>query len=391
MRVVVMSCMIVASACRTAPQLRVYTDSVRSEIDRAKRAQALRCAPVELATAEANFEFLLTEIDQADGSRGWEHLLVADAAARKAVSMSRECSSRLGEKKEMSPIVVKIDEGDRDSDQVGDRSDKCPNESGPPENQGCPVVAPVDRDGDGIADASDRCVDQSEDVDGFEDSDGCPELDNDADGVVDSADQCATIPGPVSNQGCPLVDDDSDGLSDAVDACPNEPEDVDGFEDNDGCPELDNDNDGVPDDRDACPMQGGAIDSKGCPATKALVQVQRDRIEIKKQIKFASASAQIVGTESGQVLGEVAQALKEHPEIKKLRIEGHTDSLGDDIMNLKLSEARAAAVQTALIRLGIDPSRLESVGYGEAKPLASNDTSAGRKENRRTDLRIVEP
>jgi len=110
-----------------------------------------------------------------------------------------------------------------------------------------PRVAPspgpdarADRDRDGIPDARDRCPDQPEDKDGFEDDDGCPDLDN-----------------------------DGDGIPDARDRCPDEPEDRDGFEDSDGCPDLDNDRDGIPDARDKCPNEpetvNGKDDDDGCP------------------------------------------------------------------------------------------------------------------------------
>src|SRR6185312_8749748 len=85
-----------------------------------------------------------------------------------------------------------------------------------------------DRDGDGIKDNADKCPDQPEDKDGFQDEDGCPDLDN-----------------------------DGDGLNDAIDKCPNDPEDKDGFEDEDGCPDPDNDNDGIADKDDKCPNEPG--------------------------------------------------------------------------------------------------------------------------------------
>ncbi len=95
-----------------------------------------------------------------------------------------------------------------------------------------------DADGDGVPDDKDLCPNQAEDRDGFNDLDGCPDLDNDRDGIPDSQD-----------------------------LCPNLAEDPDGFEDQDGCPDLDNDGDGVPDAYDKCPMtpQGTPVDQNGCP------------------------------------------------------------------------------------------------------------------------------
>ena len=261
---------------------------------------------------------------------------------------------------------------------------------GPPENKGCPVEAPKDRDGDGVPDGVDRCPDQPEDLDGFQDEDGCPELDNDSDGVMDTADKCPNEAGPIQNFGCPITDKDGDGISDDKDQCPNEPEDKDGYQDQDGCPDLDNDSDGVPDTQDDCPNDFGPPDNKGCPKKYSLVAVTKERIEIKKQINFATGSAKIVGSLSNQIIGEVAQALKDTPRIKKVRVEGHTDSVGDDAKNLKLSQARADSVVSALIKLGVDPGRMESVGFGETRPVASNSTASGRAENRRTEFNITE-
>jgi hypothetical protein len=103
-----------------------------------------------------------------------------------------------------------------------------------------PVFA-ADTDGDGIPDFRDNCRRQPEDFDGFEDTDGCPDLDNDGDGIPDSLDACPNdaedFDGFEDTDGCPDLDNDGDGIVDARDMCPNEPEDLDGFEDTDGCPD----------------------------------------------------------------------------------------------------------------------------------------------------------
>jgi hypothetical protein len=125
----------------------------------------------------------------------------------------------------------------------------------------------ADRDGDGIDDAHDKCPDDAEDFDGFQDADGCPDLDNDNDGVPDKDDKCPNIPGPRPD-GCPTVatgDRDGDGIDDAHDQCPDDPEDFDGFQDADGCPDPDNDQDGVPDVDDLCPNDPGPASNHGCP------------------------------------------------------------------------------------------------------------------------------
>lgn len=378
------------AACHSGPQIRASGDIIKTDIERARRSNAMRCAPRELAAAEANLDFALGELDEGNSQRAYEHIVEAEAMAKKAVALSRDCAPRQVVVREPPQLVVKIEETDKDGDGVLDKDDQCPSLPGPAENKGCPVEAPKDRDNDGILDPSDRCVDQPEDLDAFQDDDGCPEPDNDNDGILDAADKCPNEAGPMQNFGCPILDKDGDGLNDDKDKCPNEPEDKDGYQDEDGCPDLDNDSDGVPDDRDDCPMDPGPADNKGCPRKYSLVAVTKDRIEIKKQIKFATGSAKIVGAESEKILDEVAQALKDNAQIKKVRIEGHTDSVGDDAKNLKLSQNRANSVMSALIKRGVDPGRMEAVGFGETRPIASNATAAGKAENRRTEFNIVE-
>lgn len=132
---------------------------------------------------------------------------------------------------------------------------------------------PHDEDGDGIDDRVDKCPLAAEDKDGFEDQDGCPELDNDQDGIADSADQCPLLgedkDGFEDGDGCPELDNDRDGVLDADDKCINDPEDFDGFEDADGCPDPDNDQDGIADVDDLCPLspenKNGFEDQDGCP------------------------------------------------------------------------------------------------------------------------------
>ncbi|NPC53219.1 OmpA family protein, partial [Corallococcus exiguus] len=307
---------------------------------------------------------------------------------------------------------------DNDGDGVLDAQDKCPLIPGVAENNGCPPEAPKDRDGDGILDNVDKCPDQPEDKDGFEDEDGCPEMDNDLDGIVDGTDKCPNEPGPLQNLGCPIVDKDGDGINDDKDKCPDEPEDKDGYQDDDGCPDLDNDSDGVPDAQDKCPNESGPQENAGCPDPDRdgdgvvdrldacpddpgvkeergcakqykMVIVKKDRIEIKKQILFGTGSAKIIGKQSTTILDEVGQALKDAPWIRKMRIEGHTDSMGNDTANLKLSQKRADAVMAQLLKRGIDPGRMEAVGFGETKPVAPNNTKAGRALNRRTEFNVV--
>lgn len=442
------------TGCVSGSKIRADADVLKSEIDRARRSGAMRCAPRELATAEANLDFALAELGQGSSLRAAQHIQTTEKATKKALKLSRDCGPKqvLVKEAPQKPLVVRIEETDADGDGIFDKDDRCPKEAedrdgfqdddgcpepdndgdgvldgndkcslvpGPLSNQGCPEEAPKDRDGDAIPDQLDRCVDQPEDRDNFQDEDGCPDADNDGDGLLDGADKCINEPGPIPNMGCPVVDRDGDGIHDNLDRCPDEPEDIDGFQDTDGCPDLDNDADGLPDrqdgcvneagpvenkgcpdkDRDgdtivdrldACPEEPGVPEENGCPKKYKMVVVKKDRIEIKQQIKFATGSAKIVGAQSFEILKEVAQALRDNPQIKKVRVEGHTDSVGSDATNLTLSQNRANTVTAALIKEGVDPARLEAVGYGETKPIASNATASGRQENRRTEFNIVE-
>lgn len=164
---------------------------------------------------------------------------------------------------------------DLDMDGIDDTVDQCPADAedfdGFEDSDGCPDP---DNDGDGILDGVDKCPDRAEDIDQFEDADGCPDDDNDKDGLPDVQDRCPnepeTINGFEDEDGCPdVADSDSDGVEDSKDQCPNEPEDTDGFQDEDGCPDPDNDGDGIPDERDECIDEpediDGFEDEDGCP------------------------------------------------------------------------------------------------------------------------------
>jgi outer membrane protein OmpA-like peptidoglycan-associated protein len=92
--------------------------------------------------------------------------------------------------------------------------------------------------------------------------------------------------------------------------------------------------------------------------------------------------------ESTTIIKQVADMMKEHPEIA-LKIEGHTDSDGTDTYNLELSQKRSEAVKAALINEGVDGKRLSSEGFGESKPVAGNDTDEGKAANRRVEFVLV--
>ena len=117
--------------------------------------------------------------------------------------------------------------------------------------------------------------------------------------------------------------------------------------------------------------------------------VTAEKIEISDSVYFETAKA-VIKTESHSLLEDVAAILNAHPEITKLRIEGHTDSRGDDASNKVLSQERADAVKAFLVEQGVEAHRLETVGYGEEKPLDTAENKAAWAKNRRVDFFIAE-
>jgi len=112
------------------------------------------------------------------------------------------------------------------------------------------------------------------------------------------------------------------------------------------------------------------------------------KIEITEKVMFETGKADIK-VDSNQLLKDVGTVLRENPSVSKLRIEGHTDSVGKDKANKKLSQDRADSVKAFLVGVGIDETRLEAVGYGEEKPVADNETDEGKEKNRRVEFNIV--
>jgi outer membrane protein OmpA-like peptidoglycan-associated protein len=260
-----------------------------------------------------------------------------------------------------------------------------------------PVVGVADRDRDGVIDAKDGCPDEPEDKDGFADDDGCPELDNDQDGVLDAEDKCPDQPedkdGYQDEDGCPDNDNDGDGVEDSRDGCPDKAEDKDGYQDEDGCPEPDNDGDGIADAQDRCPNEPETFnqfqDEDGCPdSVDTGVTVQKGMITIPEQIQFKRGSA-VIEKASFKILDEVAKKIRENPQIGTIRIEGHCDTTGTPDANQRLSDSRADSVRRYLIGKGVRADRLQSVGYGSKRPIASNDTPEGRFKNRRVEFVII--
>ena len=277
---------------------------------------------------------------------------------------------------------------DSDGDGVLDKDDKCPNVAGPVENQGCPWP---DTDGDGIPDKDDKCPKEP----GPKENNGCPipkvevPADKDGDGVADKDDKCPDVAGPKENNGCPWPDTDGDGVPDKDDKCPK----VKGPAENNGCPWPDRDKDGVPDKDDKCPDQPGPADNDGCP--KEGVKVTREDVQIPGRIRFGTGSATI--TAGKKILDEVAQILNKYTFLKKVEVQGHTDDVGSLKGNTKLSQRRAEAVVKYLVKKKVAKDRLVAKGFGPTVPRVAIDKTKpkkelvdARKENRRVEFKILE-
>ncbi len=240
--------------------------------------------------------------------------------------------------------------------------------------------APIDTDGDGVADRKDKCPNTPPGRTVNEN--GC-QLDADGDGVVDGDDRCPNTPAgtTVDNNGCPPdVDSDGDGVPDRADDCPDTPAGV--SVDGRGCP-LDSDGDGVPDYLDKCPgsSAGAKVDAEGC-----YIELT-ETVTIDLNLKFDSNSDTIRADERGKI-EEVVEFLRQYPTTSAV-LEGHTDSDGSQAYNQQLSERRARSVYNYLIsEKNIDANRLSFVGYGETRPIASNENAAGKQENRRVSAVI---
>ena len=202
--------------------------------------------------------------------------------------------------------------------------------------------------------------------------------DEDGDGVPDESDQCLGTPKgvQVDSVGCPL-DGDNDGVADYLDKCPNTPA---GAKVNaEGC-SIDSDNDGVADDDDVCPNTpaGERVMSNGCAEQQSVVL---------RGVNFELDSAQLT-VNAETILDSVATTLNDSPGFD-VELQGHTDSTGSDSYNMNLSQNRAQSVKNYLSDQGVSSSRLTAKGYGETQPVASNETRAGRSENRRVELKVV--
>ncbi|HUJ25846.1 MAG TPA: OmpA family protein [Myxococcales bacterium] len=182
----------------------------------------------------------------------------------------------------------------------------------------------------------------------------------------------------------PVQDRDGDGVPDSEDRCPDQP----GPAEMEGCP--DTDGDGVPDIDDKCPTQPGPAENDGCPLAEGepAIEVGSGQILLKDSVHFDTGK-DTIKPESFPLLDQIAKLLNDHPEMKKVRVEGHTDNVGNAAYNKDLSQRRAASVVRYLVTKGVDDARLVPVGYGFEQPIASNKTALGRAKNRRVAFTVL--
>jgi OOP family OmpA-OmpF porin len=182
-------------------------------------------------------------------------------------------------------------------------------------------------------------------------------------------------------------DDDRDGVINCRDKCPDTPigVKVDQF----GCPlpvpvpVLDSDGDGVPDSRDKCPdtPKGIKVDKDGCPIPL------KEKVSITLLVEFDFDKDKVKFLYDGDI-EKVANLLKAYPKTD-VELDGHTDSIGTDEYNMDLGKRRAESVKRYLVeKFGIDASRISTKSLGESMPVSTNDTPAGRQNNRRVVANI---
>ncbi len=291
-----------------------------------------------------------------------------------------------------TPVAAqgKVDEKgcpkDTDGDGVPDYLDECPNT--PAEaistvnEHGCAK----DTDGDGVEDYMDKCPDTPAEARGKVDEFGCP-LDEDKDGVPDYIDHCPGTPeearGTVDKHGCP-IDSDGDGVADYKDKCPNTPKKAIGFVDEFGCPK-DTDGDGILDYEDECPTVPGVKANKGCPEIKR--EVRQLLQKAMQGIEFETGKSTIK-PKSYPLLNQIADIFIENKNYI-IEVQGHTDNVGKEDYNMRLSDQRANAVMKYLLDQGVPAERMSAHGYGLTRPIADNKTAAGRQKNRRVEFKIT--
>ncbi len=273
---------------------------------------------------------------------------------------------------------------DTDGDGLCDKEDKCPDEPGLKEKDGCPEKKEdkekcKDSDKDDVCDAEDECPN----LPGPKENKGCPTNDRDRDGVPDDKDKCPDVPGFKQFDGCPMNDRDNDGIRDDIDRCPDEPGPVSNL----GCPQGkgDADGDGIPDELDQCPNTFGVKEHNGCPK---VTNDDRAALNLAIQNLFFDTDKWIIKSQSKQHLDRLAKVMAGNRDWK-VRLAGHADARGTSEHNLNLSKSRAEAVMYYLMARGVKREQLVVEYFGENVPIGDNRSPTGLSENRRVEMEFI--
>lgn len=250
-----------------------------------------------------------------------------------------------------------------------------------------PNGCPTDGDGDGVVDHLDACPDAP----GIE-PEGCP-TDGDGDGIIDHLDTCPSAPG-IEPEGCPIPDTDGDGILDIDDQCVSEPETMNGFDDSDGCPDeippsathcYPGRVPGIYFGRKYKPASWNTSE-----AARAAISSAVDTTSGGTQRKRLQRAARIPN-KAVPVLARAGVILNEFPGIV-IEISGHTDNREgrDEREREVIGLARAQVVRAYLIDVhGIEPTRIHTRTAGSSQPIDDNSTTPGREHNRRVDFKVL--
>lgn len=145
----------------------------------------------------------------------------------------------------------------------------------------------------------------------------------------------------------------------------------------------DSDGDGVVDSQDKCPTVAGSPTNNGCPV-EVTKEVKETMTTAMQNVQFETGKSALKNT-SFSVLDQLASIMQQHPEYR-LKIEGHTDNVGAEASNQRLSQARATTCLNYLVSKGISASRITATGFGSTRPVADNATKEGRDRNRRVEF-----
>ncbi|MCC6559424.1 MAG: OmpA family protein [Polyangiaceae bacterium] len=190
----------------------------------------------------------------------------------------------------------------------------------------------------------------------------------------------------------PPPDADGDGVvDDGTDKCVGEKEDGLAPDAKDGCKSNDPDQDGIAGDTDKCPSEAETKnnyqDEDGCPDVPRVLVVNNE-VKINDKILFAFGKADI-DKQSDDLIKNIAQVIKDNPQIEFLEVAGHADKVGNDAGNVQLTKNRANAVVAALAALGVDKNRMRGAGYGRYCPVDPGDSEEAREKNRRVEFKIM--